>query len=308
MLDFPQDFFENEERDGFLVDSTMKSVWAAELEVLNEVAKICAEQNLVWFAAYGTLLGAVRHGGFIPWDDDIDIWMPREDYRQLLEVLPKKLPKEYVVRAPHARSGYPEYQVYVNNSDSISIEPERLRKFHGCPFYVGIDIFPLDDIPDTKEREQMQKSLFSGTLLLQQLNQEQNSATLYAAMQQIRTLLGQLESEYGIKINQKYLDVRYRKELLQELWSAAEHMAESAECERVAMYLDYLKYGKAYQTSWFEQIEYLPFEGFDLPVPVGYDAILRTIYGDYTKKVKSMSLHDYPCYKRQLEELRKMVK
>lgn len=66
MLEFPVDYFQNEEREGFLVDSTMKTVWAAELEVLNEVACVCGRHDLQWYAAYGTLLGAVRHQGFIP--------------------------------------------------------------------------------------------------------------------------------------------------------------------------------------------------------------------------------------------------
>lgn len=304
MLEFPQDYFQDEEREEFLVDSTMKSVWAAELEVLNEVACICAKYDLVWFAAYGTLLGAVRHQGFIPWDDDLDIWMPREDYRRLMEVLQGELPEEYVVRAPHARKGYPEYQVYVNNSDCISIKPERLLRYHGCPFYVGIDIFPLDDIPDDLDREQMQKSLFSATLLLHQLENEQDQKIQYEAMCQVQILIERLKREYGVRIDHKYLNIHYRKELLRELWDAAEHMAGTPECEKVAMYLDYLKYGKVYQAKWFEQIEYLPFEGFDIPVPTGYDAILRVIYGDYTVRVRNTSLHDYPCYKRQLEELR----
>ena len=90
MLEFQDDFFRPEIRDGFFVDATMKTLWAAELEVLNTVAEICARHNLTWYAGFGTLLGAVRHEGFIPWDDDMDIMLLRPDYMKLMEVLPQE--------------------------------------------------------------------------------------------------------------------------------------------------------------------------------------------------------------------------
>lgn len=319
MLEFPREYFQDEEKEGFLVDAAMKTVWAAELEVLNEVAAICARHGLQWYAAYGTLLGAVRHQGFIPWDDDIDIWMKREDYRQILELLPEELPEGYVVRAPHVREGYPEYQVYVNNSDSISVEPERLQRFHGCPFYVGIDIFPLDIIPDDQKSEDMQRSIFASALMLQQMeheskadNSEGNDAAANnkTVMLQIGRLLEVLKEQYGISFDRHLLEKKYRTELLFKLWDTAEklgYQSKESDERRIAMYLDYLKYGKAYKAEWFEKIVYLTFEGFDIPVPENYDAVLKTIYGDYRKCVRSKASHDYPCYKRQLEELRAKV-
>ncbi len=154
MLDFPQEFFREETRDDFTIDTTMKTFWAAELEVLREIAEVCERHNLQWYAAYGTLLGAIRHEGFVPWDDDMDIWMLREDYNKFMEIAPKELPPGYKVESSLTDIGYTQFHCCVFNAFSISISEERLRRFHGCPFAVGVDVFPLDYLPrDEEERE-----------------------------------------------------------------------------------------------------------------------------------------------------------
>ena len=87
MLEFDKTFFEEEERCGFVVEPMMKSVWAAQLEVLENIDRICKENGIKYFADWGTLLGAVRHKGFVPWDDDMDICMLRPDYLRFIDVL-----------------------------------------------------------------------------------------------------------------------------------------------------------------------------------------------------------------------------
>lgn len=298
MLDFPSDYFQDEYRNDFLVDATMKTVWAAELEVLNEVASVCASHDIPWFMAYGSLLGAVRHQGFIPWDDDIDIWMPREAYQRFLQVAEEELPKGFIVRGPRARGGSSQTQAYVNNADGISIEPMRLERFHGCPFYVGIDIFPLDDLADEPQRRELQRAVFSAAILL-----EQNQV----GAGELRSLGGRLREEADITIPSEFFKPAMKEALKAKLWELATQMLPTENGREVAMAVDLLKYDKTYESGWFSETIYLLFEGFDVPVPAGYDAILRRIYGDYTVLVRGETKHDYPCYKRQLEELRALV-
>ena len=94
---FPDSFFEDEVRDGFYVPALMKRSWAAQIEVLEAVARICKKHHIRWFADRGTLLGAVRHKGFIPWDDDLDICMLRDDYIRFNAVIRRELPKGFYI-------------------------------------------------------------------------------------------------------------------------------------------------------------------------------------------------------------------
>ena len=85
VLEIPESFFKDEVRHGFLVPEEMKRAWASEMKVLDMLMDFCNKNDLRCFAEYGTLLGAVRHKGFIPWDDDIDVCMLRPDFNYLLE-------------------------------------------------------------------------------------------------------------------------------------------------------------------------------------------------------------------------------
>ena len=116
-----------------------------ELDILLHVAKFCDEHGLRYFLAYGTLIGAVRHKGFIPWDDDIDIQMPREDYEKLLELYPKENTDEkYFLLAPEMKGAHHPYAKII---DTRTVKKELGAKKNN-PLGVDIDVFPLDGQPD----------------------------------------------------------------------------------------------------------------------------------------------------------------
>lgn len=89
--------FEDEVRDGFYVPSMIKRAWATELDVLDEVDRICRKYNITYYAEWGTLLGAIRHAGYVPWDDDLDIGMRREDYVKFCKVAPGEFVEGYQI-------------------------------------------------------------------------------------------------------------------------------------------------------------------------------------------------------------------
>ena len=89
-IKLPENFLDEEIRDDYVVSSQMKQVWAVELDLLNKILEVCKKYNIKIIASGGTLLGAVRHKGFIPWDDDIDLMMRRNQYDKLCDVAEKE--------------------------------------------------------------------------------------------------------------------------------------------------------------------------------------------------------------------------
>lgn len=180
---FVKDIERDEMRNGFLVTSHKKKLWNVQIGLINEFARICKKHNLRWFAFYGTLLGAARHGGFIPWDDDVDIVMFRPDYEKFQaiafqEVKPPYFPDiwwnyrlesegvslddaegdfQFIsVEQEKAADAYP-YRWYTQ-WPSIRLRDSRttMLEFPNRNFInqgIFIDIFPMDPLPPFAKEE-----------------------------------------------------------------------------------------------------------------------------------------------------------
>ena len=148
--------FEAVVRNGVTVSPELQKIWAVELDLLQKLKAVLEKHHLSYFASGGTLLGAVRHKGFIPWDDDIDIMMHREDYEKLLEVAPLEFHEPYFFQTAYTDKGYFRGHAQLRNSNTTGIlSCEGLK----VPFNQGIfiDIFPMDAIPDEKEAAERQR-------------------------------------------------------------------------------------------------------------------------------------------------------
>lgn len=118
------------------------------LEVMDVFHLFCREQNLTYYMLGGTMLGAYRHQGFIPWDDDIDIGMPRADYERFLSFSEGQLPKGYRIRNHRFEQGLPYAFTHFEDINTTYIEQRRSKDTYAGGVY--LEIFPLDDAPKYK--------------------------------------------------------------------------------------------------------------------------------------------------------------
>ncbi len=135
-----------------IANECIHEVWKHEQEILDVVHKLCINNNLKYSLMFGSLLGAVRHGGFIPWDDDIDIIMPREDYEKLISLWPKEAPTGYLLQNKRTDSDFTQNftKIRKDHTTFIQNEEEKKRKYHKGIF---IDVFPADRVaPDCINR------------------------------------------------------------------------------------------------------------------------------------------------------------
>lgn len=318
MIQFSQDFLQHEIREDFYIDSTMKTVWAATLDLLQTIAEVCERHGLEWYAAYGTLLGAIRHEGFIPWDDDLDIWMKRDDYQKMLEVLPGELPEEYHVLSPQTQEGYEQFHTCVVCGEGISIEPQYLARHYGCPFRVGVDIFPLDYLPRDQELCKRQKNIFLLAKRTAQTIQEYRSLPETAQEERVRHLreiregIRFLEEHVGLKVDPWLLEQGQWDKAVSAVYRIANEVVRQCperDADYLVMFRDYANWErKVFPKEWFDEVWGATFENVMLPIPWKYDQVLQRIYGNYQVRRRGGTSHDYPYYERQLEELRELVR
>lgn len=142
----------------------IEDVWKVEQEILDVFHKVCVDNNLKYSIAYGTLLGAVRHKGFIPWDDDIDVIMPREDYEKLRTLWVKNAPKEYIFQDYYTDKNYINNFAKIRKDKTAFVQSEKEKDFN---YHKGIfiDIFPADRVPNSSMSRKIQKLYVAINLL-----------------------------------------------------------------------------------------------------------------------------------------------
>jgi len=295
---FEDTYFEGEERDGFYIAPMMKRAWAAQLEVLKEIDSICVKYGIDYFAEWGTILGAIRHQGIIPWDDDIDIGMKRADYIKFCNVVEKELPQGYEFLSVEKDNTWSESLSRVVNDTVVPLRGEKLNRFHGFPYLAGIDIFVIDNIPPNEGEESILRNLYCATFGLAQKWDEEG----YSEEEKMHDLRV-VEELCNVKLDES-------KSFQRQLFILGDRIASmywdiGAGAKEVAI-MHRLAENPLFKVpaSCYESTVRVPFENTTIPIPVGYDAILTLYYGnDYMIPKQGGAGHDYPFYAKQQSEL-----
>lgn len=293
-MTFDNDYFYDESREGFYVPGLMKKCWAAQLEVLRDIDELCMKYQIEYFAEWGTLLGAVRHGGFIPWDDDLDICMKREHYIRFLEVI-DELKNKYIVSNFWTEERRNNFLTRVVNINQFRFDDEFMEIFHEFPYPVGIDIFPMDYAPP-KEKEE---AYFEEMRYLITVGEAEDH--LKVSKKDLETAVKKVENKYRVKIDRN-------KPLMSQIYRVTDKMCakfsedESEYLTLMPVWLENHNY-KIPKELYDKSIR-IPYENTTIPVPIGYDKILEIKYHNYMKPVICWDSHDYPYYKGNEEVLK----
>ena len=296
MLQFEESWFCGEERDGFYIESMMKGAWAAQMEVLAQIEAICKRHGLRYFADWGTLLGAVRHQGYIPWDDDMDIALCREDYMKFVSLAREELPEGYQVLSLYTTEEWAEHFVRIVNGTAVRFDEEHLHAWHGFPYVAGVDIFPWDYLSRDPEAEELRQQMMDIVLGAIAMAKENSPDT--------ENMLRCVEESCGVSLDRSKPAVH---ELLRVMDGLSQlFTAEEADRVDELAYLTARRRGPDAYKGWLKDCVkkqvWVPFETIEIAVPQNAADVLRVEYGDrYETPVQWVNWHDYPFYKKQQE-------
>ena len=271
-----REFYREEVRCGFPVTEKMKRVWAVQLAMLDEVERICRKYGLRYFADSGTLIGAVRDKGYIPWDDDIDLAMLREDYERFVKVAPRELGEGLKLQTVYTEENYLRGHAQIRDGRTTGYNEEDARAGYNCGIF--IDIFPLDGMPDGK----LAARLWAFQVRLCWM-------VLYTWYRydyyEKKTLAGRLLHGFG-----RLLHIPMRRAYRRYEMVCARYRGKKTERVCDTVFISQLA-KNTWERKWFEDVVYLPFENRQIPAPAGYDGRLRAEYGEYWKPAKAPTMH-----------------
>ena len=253
-------------------ERTLRELQLLEFEMLKKVKEICDKNHITYFLSGGTLLGAVRHGGFIPWDDDVDIAMPRPEYERFLKIAEQEFEYPYEVLTPDKDSRYLfPFAKIIDKRAKVKTTSRKNEQI----WNVWVDIFPLDSMPKNKLHFTIRKYhiLYRRMMFMFSCFDDMVSVN-----KKNRPFIEKAMIKFGSLIHvERFLDTpkqikKYNQCLRRYRFSRGYYIINLMGVYKFRSVMERSIYGKKTE---------IPFEGINFRVPEQYDLYLKRIYGDY---------------------------
>ena len=242
----------------------LRKLQLIELNIIEEVERICKKNNITFYLGEGTLLGAIRHNGFIPWDDDLDILMLRDDYEKFLKIAPKEIDSKFEVQHSTLIHNYWSPFIKIRLLDTSFFTQSHISHItdHNGPL---LDIFPIDNVPkqdSLKQKMQAYKIKYYRGIITHGLKLREPKTN-------IEKIIRILSSFYNIEKVHKKLDKTFK----------IYNNKNNKFTVNLASYYNYKK--QTFPKEYYGKPRLIKFESKLRPVPKEAEKILTTIYGDY---------------------------
>ena len=253
-VDLPKDFLNEEIRDGYCVKKEQKEIWAVEIDMLAKLISVCEKYGITYFADSGTLLGAARHKGFIPWDDDIDVAMLRDEYDRFCKIAEMEFQYPYFFQTEKTDPGSARKHAQIRNCQTTGICRDELEYRYTFNQGIFIDVFPLDNLPEPPLRSDFYKEI-------KELREKSNMFT------------DDFTHKGDYRENPYYTE--FEKCITRFPQSSSNQIGNLA-------LMGGKRTSNRYRRDYMSTVE-LPFEFITIKAPVGYKNELRRMFGIWKK-------------------------
>lgn len=267
---------------------SLQEIRVKTLDLMDHIHELCVKNGIPYFLHYGTLIGAVRHNGFIPWDDDFDIAMKRSDYRKFCKAVERENSSVYKLCNRANTDNY--YYGIARYADTRYKYVSELKGLKQADIGVFIDVYPLDNLGNTKEEAIEIKK--KANVLNRDYIIYTNKTSLQGPLHTLARipLHYYYRLKYGKDFRFKVDQMIYRR--IRSLTSDQDRQIGLA-CWDVTCW--------PYEREWFDEACLHQFEDRQYYIPVQYDKVLRMVYGDYMQlppEEKRVPTHSYHIYEK----------
>ena len=258
--------------------SSLKEIQNKSLEMAEYFVEFCKEHDLLCYLCGGGAIGGLRNKGFIPWDDDLDFFMPRKDYEKLLELWRKHAKEQYFLSKSDSNFVDRNLFITIRDKETTCIKP--YQQDLDMPHGLALDVIPLDYYPknEADRKKQVRWALIYSLFCAQTIPEKHGAIMKWGST----ILLGLTPSKLRYKIWKKA-----EKEMTKYMLEESDGITE------LCTGPGYMK--KKYPIEAFADNIFIDFENTKMPIPVGYDIYLKTAFGDYMTpppKEKQVPHHD----------------